>query len=118
MESSDKRTRYDEMLEAVEAFHDEHPEVWELFDKFTRERISRGFKNYSVNGIFERIRWETDAGGDGQTQFKIGNNYRPFYARAWMEANPEYAGFFRTRVQNSKNEPAWGKPEKTPKDYE
>ena len=27
--------------------------------------IAKGFKNYSVNAVFERIRWEIDAGGDG-----------------------------------------------------
>lgn len=104
------------MLTAVEQFNDEHPEVWDFFDKFTRNRIEKGFKNYSVNSIFERIRWESDLGADGKSEFKIGNNFRAFYAREWMDENPEYKGFFRIRKQTSKDEPARGKPETVPED--
>ena len=64
------------------------------FEEFAFQMINRGYKNYSVNAIFERIRWEKDAGGDGITQFKIGNNYRAFYARAFMKKFPEdYKGY-------------------------
>jgi len=110
-------SRYDEMLQAVEKYHMEHPEVWDLFDEFTRERILKGYEHYSVNAIFERIRWESPAGADGTSQFKIGNNFRAFYARQWMKENPKYHGFFRTRKQTSKKEPARNKPEHTPQDY-
>lgn len=104
-------TRYDEMRQQVIAFHKANPKVWELFDKFTRDRINRGFKNYSVNGIFERIRWETAQAKPGdESGFKLNNNYRPFYARAWMELNPDHDGFFRTRKQTSKNDPASHRP--------
>lgn len=111
-----EKTRYDEMREAVERFHAKHPEVWLLFDKYTRDRIEKGFKNYSAKAVFERIRWDTDVGGDGKTEFKVGNNFPAFYARAWMDAFPEHEGFFRTRVQTSMNKPATGRPEKTPED--
>jgi hypothetical protein len=114
--TEESTTRYDQMLKAVEKYHNTHPEVWELFNKFTAERIAQGFKNYSVNGIFERIRWETPAGADGTQEFKIGNNFRAFYARAWMEDNPEHEGFFRTRKQKSKNAPPRSGPEQTPGD--
>ena len=95
-------TRHDQIKYQVEAFHKKHPEVWDLFVKFTFDRINRGFKNYSVNGIFERIRWDVgNVGGDGVTEFKIGNNHRPFYARRFMRMYPEHDGFFRTRIQKS-----------------
>lgn len=111
-------TRLDEMAAATTAYHNAHPEVWKFFDEFTKNRIAKGFKHYSVNAIFERIRWESDIGADGKVEFKIGNNFRAFYARAWMDLNPEYSGFFRTRKQTSENAPATGKPEKTPEDYQ
>lgn len=110
-------TRYDEMVAAVNKFHEAHPRVWELFNKFTQDRISKGFKNYSVNAIFERIRWETDTGGNGKDVFKLNNNYRAFYARAWMKAYPKHKGFFRLRKQISGQEKPSGKPEQTPQDY-
>ena len=112
-------TRYDQMREQVQRFHDEHPEVWDLFVRFTRDRIDRGFKNYSVNAIFERIRWEVDGvGGNDRASFKLNNNYPAFYARRFMKMYPRHEGFFRTREQTSlRNDPS-GLPELGPADYE
>lgn len=110
--------RQDEMRQQVTDFHRRHPEVWELFVKFTFEMIRRGYKNYSVNAIFERIRWEKDSvGGDGVTSFKLNNNYRAFYSRRFMRAYPQHEGFFRTRQQTSEDQFATHKPELTPGYY-
>ena len=80
------KTRYDEMLEQANQYHTDHPEVWDAFVQFTFDRIKKGYKNYSVYSIMERIRWDMgNVGGDGITEFKIGNNHRPFYARWFME---------------------------------
>lgn len=111
-------TRYDEMREQCEAFHKQHPEVWELLQRFSAEMKSRGFQHYSINGIFERIRWEKDIGGNGETQFKLNNNYRAFYARRFMRMYPEYEGFFRIREQVSNDVGATKLPELTPRDYD
>lgn len=107
------------MREQVRRFHTEHPEIWDLFVKFTLELIGRGFKNYSAqHGVFAQIRWHTDKPDvDGQSTFKINNNYSAFYARAFMKAYPEHAGFFRTREQVSREEPAVNRPELTPSDF-
>lgn len=112
---SDK-TRLEEMREQCKKFHVEHPEVWRLFVRFTNEMIDRGFTNYSVNAVFERIRWEIDAGGDGVNAFKLNNNYRAFYSRAFMRKYPQHDGFFRTREQTSDDKDATNLPELTP-DY-
>jgi len=110
--------RLEEMRKQVTAYHEKHPEVWEMFEEFAFSMINRGFDNYSVNAIFERIRWEKDAGGDGVTQFKIGNNYRAFYARRFMKKHPKHEGFFRTRKQTSEGRNATHMPEMSPQDYE
>jgi len=107
-------TRADEMREQVIAFHKEHPDVWELFVQFTMEKIEQGYNNYSVNAIFERIRWEKDAGGDGVTTFKLNNNYRAFYSRRFMRMYTDHSGFFRTRQQVSEDQSAIYLPEITP----
>ena len=100
-----KSTRLDEMRSQVKAFHSEHPEVWDLFVRFTQELINRGFRHYSVNAMFERIRWECDAvGGDGKSTFKLNNNYRAFYARHFHNVYPQHDGFFRTRRQTSQED--------------
>tara|TARA_R110002110_G_scaffold271799_1_gene487401 strand:- start:272 stop:652 length:381 start_codon:yes stop_codon:yes gene_type:complete len=109
------KTRHDEMREQVKKFHLQNPIVWDLFKIFTFEVIDRGFKNYSVNAIFERIRWEQDIMGDKATDtFKLNNNYRAFYARRFMATFTEHDGFFRIRKQISGEQKATNLPELTP----
>ena len=121
------KTRQEEMAEQCQAFHDEHPEVWRLFVKFTNNVIEAGFKNYSANAIFERIRWEVDVtraplrryvAEQNRQPFKLNNNYRAFYARRFHKMYPRYDGFFRTREQTSKKEAATNLPELTRDYYE
>lgn len=115
----DIKTRQQEMDEQAKAFHQKNPKVSLLFDKFTYEVISRGFSHYSVNAIFERIRWETDqADTDGKSTFKLNNNYRAWYARRFMKRFPQYTGFFRTRTRQSKEWSATNLPELRPEFYE
>ena len=81
-------------------YDEENPRIWQLFQTFAREAKDRGFRHYSVNGIFELIRWHTrESGNDG---YKVNNNYRPDYARKMMEQYPEFQGFFRTREMKAK----------------
>jgi hypothetical protein len=102
------KSRLDELKEQAQQFHKDHPEVWDNFVKFTFDRIQKGYKNYSVYSIMERIRWDMSIGGDGLTEFKINNNIRPFYARRFMKLYPECSGFFRIREQKSACKPATG----------
>jgi len=103
--------RLEEMRKQVNDFHKKHPEVWKLFVQFAFQMINRGYKNYSAKAVFERIRWEKDVGGDGTTQFKLGNNHPAFYARRFMKKYPQHAGFFRTRKQISADKLATHLPE-------
>ena len=112
------KSRHEEMTEQVRVYHKENPGVWKLFCLFTQQLIDRGFVNYSANAVFERIRWQSDvASSNGGSTFRINNNYRAFYARAWMKLNPDYDGFFRTREQTSKQESATGLSELTPTNF-
>jgi len=76
-------------------YHNDNPQIWEQFVKFSKQTKAKGFQNYSVNGIFEIIRWHTPTSGNDK--FKINNNYRPDYARKMMSEFPEFEGFFRIR---------------------
>ena len=111
-------TRFEQMRQQCADFHADHPEVWNLFERFTFQIINNGFKNYSVNAIFERIRWEHDVNSRSASSFKLNNNYRAFYARRFMRMYPEHDGFFRTRVQTSAEDSASTLPELGPQDYE
>lgn len=108
------KSREDEMREAAREFHLRNPDVWRLFVKFTFEKINAGFKNYSVRGVWHRIRWETPAGDDGVERFKLSNNHSRFYGEGFMKKYPQYDGFFRTRDAGSKEKPAGHRPEATP----
>ena len=113
------KTRFEEMRDQVSRFHHAHTEVFNLFIRFSIDRIHHGFKHYSVNAIFERIRWECDSiGGNDQATFKLNNNYRAFYARRFMRMYPEHEGFFRTRRQTSIDGDATGLAELSPRDYD
>ena len=79
-------------------FHRENPRVYVLFDKFTRRMINAGLKNGSARLVLERIRWETAVETVSEQQVKLNNNYTPRYARLWMDLNPEWSHYFRTRV--------------------
>lgn len=101
-------------------YHAKNPHIWEAFKKYAWEAKRKGFKNYSANGIFEIIRWHTPVAAEGHPpQFKIGNNFRPDYARKLMDEDPEnFAGFFRTRALKAprvaKATPATPPPPPTP----
>ena len=91
-------SRNDEIRERCQAYHNKYPEVWDKFVEFTFDRISKGYKHYSSNAIFERIRWEMDGvGADGKTTFKINDHNTPFYARRFHKMYKDHDGFFITR---------------------
>lgn len=110
-------SRFDEMRQQCSEFHKANPQVWNHFVLFTNQIISKGFANYSVNAIFERIRWEMDAKSTGENQFKINNNYRAFYARRFMKMYPQHSGFFRTREQVSESLDPTNLPPLTPSHF-
>ena len=84
-------------------WHRANPHVWDLFVKYTFQVIATGRDHYSVNAIFERIRWHTDIETNGDI-FKISNNHRAYYARYFHHCYPEHDGFFRTAKLRSEEE--------------
>lgn len=80
-----------------DAFDAANPRVWQLFVRFTQERIRLGFRHYSADAILHRVRWDTDTVADDGSGFKINNNWTSFYARKWAAAYPQQADFFRRR---------------------
>ena len=79
-----------------EQYHKDNPQIWQAFVHYAVQTKAKGFKNYSANGIFEIIRWQTGI-KDGNDGFKVNNTYRADYARKMMAEMPEFEGFFRTR---------------------
>jgi len=78
------------------AYHRRNPHVYEWFDRLTRYTLSKGCKHTSAYLIFEQIRWETGVEAQGD-EWKVNNNHRPYYARLWMDRNPEHEGYMFVR---------------------
>ncbi len=79
-------------------FDAENGHVWLLFLQFADQVRLTGRLVYSVNAIFERMRWHTDIETRSDTEFKLSNNHRAYYARKYMNSHPNRAGFFRTKL--------------------
>jgi len=80
-------------------YDNENDEIWTAFVHYTNLTIHKGFNHYSAKGIFELIRWHSNAKGMGT--FKINNNYSADYARKFMKVYPRHEGFFRTRIKKN-----------------
>jgi hypothetical protein len=93
---------YDPLMAARFARVDaDNPEIWRLFVQFTFVMIRRGFVHYSARAVLHRVRWETATPLADQSEFKINNNWSPYYARKFHDAYPRYAGFFRNRLSRA-----------------
>ena len=77
-------------------FHNENPHVYSRLVALARKIKDRGFRSYSINSLFEVLRWHSDLETKGSL-FKLNNNYRSYYARLIMEKEPDLEGFFSIR---------------------
>ena len=79
------------------AFHQANPHVYEMFKMFAFQAIPAGRTKFSARMIWQRMRWHTAIEVCDGADFKLNNNYTPYYARQFMEDYPEFDGFFETR---------------------
>lgn len=99
-------TRADQIFERFTTFHNDNPGVWRLFKRFTFELIEAGRTRYSVDAIFNRIRWHVEIETRGEA-VKINNDFTAYYARMFMATYPQHAGFFELRKRRSAEHPAY-----------
>ena len=85
-----------------EEFYRLNPQVYTLLESMTRELVNRGRRKIGIKMLFEVLRWnyymETD---DPNSDFKINNNYAPYYSRLLLEKHPEWEGVFELRTIRS-----------------
>lgn len=103
MEKLLKRERdpRDEIEKRFLAYHFENPNVYGMFDHWTKIAITEHRRTkFSHWNVFNRIRWEyAIEADDPEADFKISNDYLGLYARLWMERNPKYIDFFDTKLR-------------------
>lgn len=77
-------------------YHAENPHIYEAFKAYAQQLIAAGVTKLSAYLIYERMRWESlVTGNDG---YKLNNNYRPYYARLFMQDFPQFEGYFDLRA--------------------
>lgn len=74
--------------------------------EMSRDLKRCGHVRYSINSLFEALRWETRY-STGDLGFKMNNNHRAFAARDLMERYPDLKGFFHLRKQKPRPD-NWG----------
>lgn len=84
--------------ERFEAYHAENPHVYQQFKTFALQSAARR-PRFSARAIFHRMRWQSMI--EGNDEFKINNNYSPYYARMFEDEYPDMEGFFEKRKVQS-----------------
>ena len=77
-------------------FHFENPHIYLSMVEMARQAKEAGHGTYSVQALFEVLRWERTVKTSGEI-WKLNNNLRPEYARFIMEREGDLAGFFHIR---------------------
>ncbi len=88
------------IAEQFEAFHQDNPHVYLALVRLAMDLVRRGVRQYSINGLFEILRWQYALQTRGEP-YRLNNNYRALYARLLMREVPALDGFFETRARRS-----------------
>lgn len=82
-------------------FHMDNPWVYDSLVEYARQAKGAGFEQYSMNGLFERLRWHLNVETSSKDGFKLNNNHRSFYSREIMQKESDLDEFFEVREQPS-----------------
>lgn len=94
-----EREPISELETRFKEYHAENPQIFDLFDRFTREALDAGHRELGAKMIFERLRWETMVAA-ADAAYAINNNFSAYYARLWMEVHNR-VDVFKTRSLRS-----------------
>jgi len=89
-----KRNLYGAFL----AYHQANPRVYQLVNHFAEDAMRRGHSQYGIAAIWEKVRWEitVNTRSNIESEFKMPNNHRAYYARMWLKDHPDHPDFFKT----------------------
>lgn len=81
-----------------QAFHEANPHVLEALRTLALDMQQRGVQQWSIHALINVFRWQFAMHtSDANSEFKINNNYAPFYSRALEQVEPRLEGFFIQR---------------------
>lgn len=89
--------------EQFEAYHAAHPEVLREMIRLAYEVRTAGHNRCGIDLLLARVRWYfwVERGHPSDEEFKINNNFKPFYARLIMKESPDLGGFFELRAMKN-----------------
>lgn len=88
----------DDIERAFLAFHEANPEVYATLARLAREAVAAGRTRIGMKMLWEVLRWEMFIKTtDGDSEFKLCNNYHALYARVLMDQEPDLVGLFEIR---------------------
>jgi hypothetical protein len=83
--------------ERFDKFHAAHPDVYDMLVQYARMIKTKGFDNFGIAAIWERLRWFYYIEQNAGEKFKMSNDYRSRYARLIMQQEPDLRNFFKLR---------------------
>ena len=86
------------LAQAWEDCKKRNPQLLSHLARIALDYKHAGHDSWSINGVFEVMRWETRF-TTGDLGLKCNNNHRAFAARDLMREYPELDGFFSLRQQ-------------------
>jgi hypothetical protein len=90
--------------EKFRLFHGENPAVYAALCRRGREWITRtGRTKVGISALFEVVRWEI-ALTTNDPDFKINNNFQPWYSRLIMRNEPDLSELFEIRKSAADDE--------------
>ena len=83
-------------------FHDKNPQVLKSLTMMAKKyRAKRPSQKVGIATLFEALRWDYYIAVDSDDDFKLNNNFRAYYARLIMRANPDLEGIFDLRASKA-----------------
>ena len=83
--------------ERFEQFDSDNPIVFQSLVNLAYEVKNAGFKRFSIQSLYERLRWYFNLELKSSEPFKINENFKPFYVRKMITTNPDLKGLFELR---------------------
>ena len=78
-------------------FHQKNPQVYDKLVEMTWQAKRVGRTRVGMKMMFEVLRWEHLMQTDSD-DYRLNNNYAPYYARLVMTCDPRLDGMFETRA--------------------
>ncbi len=86
-----------ELQAKFDKFDRENPQVYKKLVELARQAKARGKNKVGIEMLYNVLRWYTFLNTKADSDYKLSNNHKAFYARKIMAENPDLDGIFNLR---------------------